>query len=111
LDDQKAQHKDFEALAWGLLFIWWGFTELVDLLPKGGGWVGVGLILLGVNLAMSLKGMRLDGFSILFGLIAYVVGGRELARSTASQPLVLSGLAIVLIGLGALMMAPELRRD
>ena len=111
MDHKKAQHGGFNALAWGLLFIWWGVTELVDFLPKGGGWVGVGLILLGVNLAMSLKRIRIDGFSISFGLIAFVLGGRELARSTAAQPLVLSVLAMVLIGLGALMIAPELRRD
>ncbi len=110
MDNKKVQHKGFDALAWGLLLVWWGFTELVDFLPRGGGWVGVGLILLGVNVAMSLKGMRLDVFSLSFGLIAYVVGGRELARSVAAQPLVLSGLAIVLIGLGALLMAPEMRR-
>lgn len=111
MDNKKALNKNFNALAWGLLLIWWGFTELVDFLPKGGGWVGFGLILLGLNLAMSRRGIRLDGFSISIGLIAFVVGGRELARSMAAGPFILSGLAVVLVGLGALLLAPELRRN
>ena len=111
MDNKTVRTRDMEPLAWGLLLIWWGFTELANFIPKGGGWVGVGLILLGVNSARSLKGMRLDCFSISFGLIAFIAGGRELALHTGAQPFILSGLAIVLVGLGALMLAPEFRRD
>ena len=44
---------NLEAIAWGALFILWGFTELFPSLPKGTGAIGIGLILIGLNAARS----------------------------------------------------------
>lgn len=101
--------RDFEAMAWGVFFIWWGITELFDF-PEGTSAVGVGLILLGLNAARSLNGLPTNTFTITLGLLALVWGGLELAGSLLSLPFELPIFAIVLIVLGVILMARELQR-
>lgn len=102
--------RDFDAMAWGAFFIWWGITELVKF-PEGTSAVGIGLILLGLNVARSLNGMPTNGFTIMLGILALVWGGLELAGSLLSLPFELPVFAIVLIVLGVLLMARELQRS
>lgn len=111
MNSTRRLNRNFEAIAWGTLFIWWGITELATSLPDGTGAIGVGLILLGVNAARSLNGIPASDFSITLGVLALVWGGLELAGSVFRLPFELNIFATLLIVLGVIMLAFELARD
>jgi hypothetical protein len=101
-------HKlQFETIAWGALFIWWGITEMIPSLPKGIGALGIGLILLGLNAARARSGVPTSGFSIVLGILALVLGGLELAGPMLNLPFELPIFAILLIVLGGFVLARE----
>jgi hypothetical protein len=108
MKDTKTLNRNFEAIAWGALLIWWGITELVQNLPDGTGATGIGLILLGVNAARSLSGIPINGFSTTLGVVALVWGGLELAGAVLSLPFELPVFAILLIALGVLLLGREI---
>jgi len=108
MENIRTLNRNLEAMAWGALFIWWGITELFPFLPHGVGAIGIGLILLGLNAARSLNGVRASGFSITLGILALVWGGLELAGSLLALPFDIPVFAILLIVLGAIMLAREL---
>jgi hypothetical protein len=108
LNDTRTVNRNFETIAWGALFIWWGVTELFNFLPHGTGAIGIGLILLGLNAARSLNGIPARGFTTTLGILALVWGGLELAASVLSLPFELPVFAILLIVLGLILLAREL---
>jgi hypothetical protein len=108
MNDTQTMNRNFEAIAWGALFIWWGITELVPSLPDGTGAIGIGLILIGVNIARSLNGLPVSRFSMTLGILALVWGGLELVGVLLSLPFEIPVFAILLIVLGAIILAPEL---
>jgi hypothetical protein len=101
-------NRNFEAIAWGALLIWWGITELVSILPNGFGAIGVGLILLGVNAARARNGVPTSSFSTTLGILALVWGGLELAATVLRLPFGLPVFAILLITLGLLLLGGEI---
>ena len=111
MNNTQTLHRNFEAIAWGALFIWWGITELVPSLPAGTGAIGIGLILIGVNVARWFTGIPISGFSMTVGILALVWGGLELAGVLMSLPFELPVFAILLIVLGAIILAPTLFRS
>jgi len=108
MNNTQTLNRNFEAIAWGALFIWWGITELIPSLPDGTGAIGIGLILMGVNVARSLNGVPVSRFSMTLGILALIWGGLELAGVLLSLPFELPIFAILLIVLGAIVLAPEL---
>jgi hypothetical protein len=111
MNNIQTLNRNFEAIAWGALFIWWGVTELFTSLPDGAGAIGIGLILIGINVARLLNGIPASGFSTTVGILALVWGGLELAGTLLSLPFELPVLAILLIVLGAIILAPALFRN
>jgi hypothetical protein len=109
----QALNRNFEAIAWGALFIWWGITEFFTTLPDGTGLIGIGLILIGVNVARSLNSLPISRFSTTLGTLALVWGGLELFGALLSLPFELPVFPILLIVLGAIILAPALagKRD
>jgi hypothetical protein len=101
---------DLGTVAWGLIFLWWGITELFKFLPDGTGMLGIGLILLGVNAVRSRNGIPTNSFSITLGILALVWGGLDLARSILHLSFDLPVFAILLIVLGVILLTGELRR-
>ncbi len=99
---------NLDTMGWGFLFIWWGLTELVPSLPTGIGAIGIGVILLGVNLARASSGVPTSGFSITLGILALVWGGLELTGTLLRLPFQLPIFAILLIVLGVIILAPGL---
>ena len=79
MNKTQSQKRDFETIAWGAIFVWWGITELFPALPTGSGALGIGLILLGINAARHFSGVPTSRFSITVGILAVVWGGLELA--------------------------------
>ena len=108
MNESMSKNRNFDALAWGALFIWWGLTLLIQF-PAGVGLIGVGLILLAVNAARYFQGIRLNGFSTTIGILALVWGGLEFAGTVV--PLDLPVFPILLIVLGLLVLFGSRRED
>ena len=102
MNKKQLQKHDYEAIAWGAFFIWWGVTELFPSLPQGIGALGIGLILLGLNAARSRNGIPTSGFTITLGILALVFGGLELTSSMLRLPFEIPVFAILLIVLGVI---------
>jgi hypothetical protein len=109
MNDTQSTNKNFGAIGWGLILVWWGITEMIKF-PNGAGAIGVGLILLGLNALRLVKGMPISGFSITIGFLALLWGGLDLAGSVLTLPFQLPIFAILLIALGIGLVAPELLR-
>ena len=108
-------NRNFETIAWGMFFIWWGITDsdlaLIPSLPQGTGWIGIGLILLGLNAARSLNGIPASSFTTTLGILALAVGGLKLTRSILGlPPIELSLFPILLVALGMTLLIHELLR-
>jgi hypothetical protein len=108
MNNTQTINRNFEAIAWGAVLIWWGITELFKTLPEGTGAIGIGLILIGVNVARSMSGLPIGRFSATLGILALVWGGLELAGVFLSLPFEIPVFAILLIVLGVMILAPEL---
>jgi hypothetical protein len=108
MNNARSIKHNFEAIAWGALFIWWGITVMLPSLPEGSGALGIGLILIGVNIARSLSGEPVSRFSITLGILALVWGGLELIGVLMSLPFELPIFAILLIVLGVIVLEPEI---
>ena len=79
IDPEKAAlNKRLETVAWGLFLVMLGGFLLVKAIPSGYWSIGVGLILLGLNLARYLTGLRVSGFTTLLGVLAILGGVLEL---------------------------------
>lgn len=104
-------NRNIEGIAWGALFIWWGITELMTVLPDGAGAIGIGLILLGANAARWLNGIPTSGFTTTIGILALVWGGLELVGAVLSLPFEIPVFAILLIVLGVIVLGRELTRS
>ncbi len=109
---EKSQNinRSLDTIAWAAFFLWWGMTELFSSLPTGIGAIGIGIILLGLNLARWSKGIPTSGFTTVLGILALVLGILELAASILSLPFDLPVFAILLITLGLLLLGGELLR-
>ena len=99
-----------ETVAWGALFIWWGVTEMVNVLPDGTGAIGIGLILLSLNAVRALNGIPTRGLTTILGILALVWGGADLAGSILRPPVELPTFAILLIVLGTIWVVRALLR-
>ena len=81
IDPQKAAlNKNMETIAWGcFLIMLGGFFFVPDTVVKGGVWsLGVGAILLGLNVARYYNGIRMSGFTTFLGILSIVGGLLEL---------------------------------
>jgi hypothetical protein len=80
-DDVRALNKRYELAAWGALFILFGAIELVSGIPAGTGWLGIAIILLGLNLVRYLSKIPTSIVSITLGIIALAWAHRDCSIS------------------------------
>lgn len=111
MSKKQLQKRDYEAIAWGAFFIWWGITELVPSLPTGTGALGIGLILLGLNAARYLSGLPTSRFSITMGILAMMWGVLELADVFLNLPFEIPVFAILLVVFGTIVLARAISRN
>ena len=109
MDGNETDSRRFETLAWGLLFIWlgawWGLLE-GKFLPGGTGALGVGLILVGLNLARWFKGIPISILSSTFGALFLMLGALKLANVSLNCPcLQMPIYALFLLILGGIVLA------
>lgn len=74
--EKAALNKRLESIGWGCFLIMLGGFALVpgDVIPKGVWSIGVGAIMLGLNVARYMNGIRMSGFTTVLGILA-VLGG------------------------------------
>lgn len=79
--DKAALNKRLETFAWGLFLVMLGGFILVpgDQFPKGWWSIGVGVIMLGLNLSRYFMHIRMSGFTTFLGIVAIISGVLELA--------------------------------
>lgn len=110
MENTRKFNFDLEGIAWGAFFIFWGITEMITSLPEGTGAIGIGLILIGLNIARSLNGRPTSSFTTTFGILALLLGGLELARPLLHLSFELPIFAILLLTLGVILLIRELKK-
>jgi len=97
VEDKSALNKRLETIGWGCFLVMLGGFALVPeaTVPKGLWSIGVGLIMLGLNVARYLNKIKMSGFTTFLGIVSLVGGILELVTRTDF------GGAIFLIILGA----------
>jgi hypothetical protein len=110
MENTRKSTFNLEAIAWGALFILWGITAMFPTLPEGLGAIGIGLILIGLNVARSWTGQPTSGFTTTIGVLALLLGGLELARPFLRLSFELPIFAILLLALGLITLARELKK-
>ncbi len=102
VNEEKASlNKRLESMAWGLFLIMLGGFAFVpsDTIPGGVWSIGVGVIMLGLNLARYMNKIKMSGFTTFLGVVSVVGGLLELFTKKNLEG------AILLIILGAYVIA------
>ncbi len=101
---------DLGTFAWGAFFILWGITEMFPSLPEGAGAIGIGAILVGLNLARLWKREPISGFTTTFGILALLLGTLQLSRPYLHLSFELPIFAILLLALGLIVLGGALKK-
>ena len=109
METTRSIKSDFVTIAWGAFFILWGITEALPSLPEGIGALGIGAILVGLNLARSWKGQPVSSFTITFGVLALLMGGLQLAGPFLNLSFEIPVFAILLLVLGLILLVSEMK--
>jgi hypothetical protein len=110
MNDIKTLNKRYEAVAWGAMFLLLGILSLIPGDQNDVFVLGIGIILLGLNLARYLSKIPTNGFTITLGVLAFVLGGVAVLRPVLNFPrfeLPLLPLLLVVIGLYLLIPGPK----
>ena len=78
-------------------------------LPEGTGAIGIGIILVGLNLVRLWKREPISGFTTTFGILALMLGVLQLARPYLHLSFELPIFAILLLALGLILLGSALR--
>ncbi len=85
-EDARELNKRYELVAWGALFILLGAIDLVPGVPAGTEWMGIAIILLGLNLVRYLSKIPTSIVSITLGVIALALGASRLLHLRGPLP-------------------------
>jgi hypothetical protein len=110
MENTRKFNPDLGAIAWGALFILWGITQLFPSLPNGTGAIGIGLILIGLNVTRSLTGQPTNGFTTTVGILALLAGGLEIASPYLHLSFEIPIFAILLLALGSILLGGALKK-
>lgn len=103
-------NKRYEVIAWGLGFLWIGILGLIPGDQSAIGFLSLGLILLGLNLARYISKVPINFFLIVLGILVSGLGAVVLIRQMLGYPsfeLDLFALMLVVIGLYILIPGPK----
>ncbi|MBS1119884.1 MAG: hypothetical protein H6Q90_2112 [Deltaproteobacteria bacterium] len=79
IENRTTKEKRLEVGTWGVFFVWMGIALLASL-PSGAWFLGVGLLVLGAQVARRGIALRIEGFWILAGVVFVLGGILELAQ-------------------------------
>jgi hypothetical protein len=88
IDPEKAAlNKRIESVCWGLFLIMLGgFMFVPNEIIKGGWWsIGIGLIMLGLNIARYLNKIKMSSFTTFLGILSLASGVAQLLGWTALE--------------------------
>jgi len=108
LEAKIAKNKQLESIGWGFFLVMMGGSIIIsdEVAPEGLWTIGVGLIMLGLNIARYINGIRMSGFTTVLGLIAIATGTTELLGFD------FGGFPFLLIIMGAyLLLKPAFDRE
>ena len=108
MDNIRKLNRRYEIITWGILFVWVGARDLIPGLPIGTGMVGIGLILLVLNLARRFSDLPINGVSTALGVTALLVGAMELFRSFQGIQVELPFFPVLLVMVGVGFLAHSL---
>ena len=74
MDDTRSMNKRLEGAAWGSLLLWIGTTYLVRGLPAGTGALGIGAILIALNVARWFLGVPPKRLTTAVGALTLAFG-------------------------------------
>jgi len=66
--------RHLESIGWALFLIMIGGIALIQTVPQGTWLVGTGLIMLGLNVARYVNGIRPSNFTVVVGILALLLG-------------------------------------
>ena len=78
MNNLQVLNQRYEAIAWGTIFILLGFLMFIPGDQNNIFVLGIGIILLGLNLARSLTQIAVNRFTVIIGVMALVLGGLSL---------------------------------
>lgn len=111
MEHTRKLNPDLGTIAWGALFILWGIMEMIASLPEGTGATGIGVILVGLNLARLWKGQPTSGFTTTLGTLALLLGALQLASPFLHLSFELPIFAILLVALGLILLGGALKKE
>ena len=99
VDPEKAAlNKRLESIAWGCFLIMLaGFLilpKVMQQVPEGLWSIGVGVIMLGLNVARYFSKIRMSGFTTVLGILSLIGGILELVGVTSLE----GGLLLIILG-------------
>lgn len=101
MNEVKILDQRYETVAWGALLIFVGLISLIPGVLPGTGSLGVGIILLGLNLARYLSKIPMNGFTVTLGGVLFALGGGVyLLRALLRIPIELPFFETMLIVIG-----------
>lgn len=109
MENTHTLKRDLELVGWGVFFLWWGVMEFAE--PVHGlGYLGLGVILLGLNVARWRGGVGISYFSFPLGLVLLALGVVVLGRTLTGLPrLELDVFPILLITVGLMFLVREMQ--
>jgi len=101
--EQKSLNKQLETVSWGLFFVGLGTIYAVQSIAKvdikGGAFILVGALLIGLNALRRTKQIPISKFTLFIGLILFLLGVSDFAGfklPVGETVLILIGLFIIL---------------
>lgn len=97
--DKQVLNKRLESIGWALFLILIGLTALFPgRVPEGISSIGIGLIMLCLNAARYMNGIKMSTFTLVLGFVALVSGIGELM----GVDLPILAMLLILAGLNAI---------
>ena len=106
MDDVRALNQRYELAAWGAVFILFGAIDLVPGVPAGTEWLGIAIILLGLNLVRYFSKIPTSIISITLGIIALALGASRLLHLRGPLPF----FETILIVIGMVMLVSSVAK-
>ena len=110
MDNIQIRDRTFERLAWSAFVIWWRIAEVFHFLPSATWLLGVGVILIALNVARLRNGLPTSGFTITAGVLALAWSGLEMAGRSLDLGFELPVFPILLTVLGVAVLAGKLTK-